>query len=498
MKHKTFEEFYNNIGFEEYPFFVFTSEQETQRSEQLFIGTSMYSPIVQSFINGNTIILAGDRGTGKTAVLYDFLRRSDEKSMIVSISDFSSLSQGYKQKDFYKFVIVHISECFFAQIESKESITGNLSKEDRIRLAYFYHAFAKTSTREALKRRVEKLQTTRAQKIARRSYKALKTPLNAGANFLVQLITDLVAKSIGTAQTEYTWSEYFPEMRSGVDTAFNSDEVSYGMLEKLVTLIKKCGISNVTLVFDKIDEDSRLENASEEIADFIEPLLTDNKFLLDPSLQLIISIWVIPFNQLKDKVRTQKLNCPVLSWSDEDLIMACERRMSVFSNEKVTTMAQIYNEDVDEDIIKQLFELCNRNPRDLWHIMNKISLSQYKKNSSSVTITRSAISDGIAEFVRNFNFYEYYPKRSNARANSIDIYAYVKHLMKLDDIEFTRNQLNEKAATGSSTQNYVASMESIGLVERTGTSSGAITYKIRDPKVIYASRKRIEIGRSQN
>ena len=46
------------------------------------------------------------------------------------------------------------------------------------------------------------------------------------------------------------------------------------------------------------------------------------------------------------------------------------------------------------------------------------------------------IKDGIDAFVAGFNFYEYYPRKSNARANSMDIYSYIKHLLKLKNMEF--------------------------------------------------------------
>jgi Cdc6-like AAA superfamily ATPase len=71
----SFQDFYKNMGFMEYPFAIFTSESEQARQKELFFDTSLYSPIVENFLSGNTIILSGDRGTGKTAILYDLVRR---------------------------------------------------------------------------------------------------------------------------------------------------------------------------------------------------------------------------------------------------------------------------------------------------------------------------------------------------------------------------------------------------------------------------------------
>lgn len=102
---------------------------------------------------------------------------------------------------------------------------------------------------------------------------------------------------------------------------------------------------------------------------------------------------------------------------------------------------------------------------------------------------------GIKRYVTEFNYYEYYPRRSSARANSMDVYSYIKHLLKLDGTEFTKDRLNDKAGTGSSTNNYVVAMENMGLIRKTAKKAqgGAVIYEISDPKVCYAMENGIAI-----
>jgi hypothetical protein len=123
-------------------------------------------------------------------------------------------------------------------------------------------------------------------------------------------------------------------------------------------------------------------------------------------------------------------------------------------------------------------------------------LAQHRIDQTSNRICERAIREGLDSYVREFNFYEYYPKKSNAKKNSMDIYAYISHLLKLEGAEFTKNKLNEKAGTGSSTPNYVSAMENMGLVEASGSAGGSATYTIRDPKVVYAIKNKIDIARS--
>src|SRR5690554_6020267 len=73
----SFEEFYKRMGFREYPFSTFTTENEKGKEKELFISPSCYSPIIQNYKEGNTILLTGDRGTGKTAILLDFIRNTE-------------------------------------------------------------------------------------------------------------------------------------------------------------------------------------------------------------------------------------------------------------------------------------------------------------------------------------------------------------------------------------------------------------------------------------
>lgn len=128
--------------------------------------------------------------------------------------------------------------------------------------------------------------------------------------------------------------------------------------------------------------------------------------------------------------------------------------------------------------------------------MNSILHSQYEIDPMAMKISNKAIVDGLKKFVSEFNFYEYYPRNPKAKANSMDIYSYIKHLFKVNAIEFTKNQLNVMANTGSSTNNYVVGMENIGLIANTGEkNNGGVLYRICDPKVVYAINNSIDILR---
>lgn len=284
-----FEQFVKNLGFKSYPFNSYTAENEKDKQSELFIATNLYSPFFQAFDAGQTMILCGDRGTGKTSIIYDFIRRSDAQTLIVSIDDFSQLKLNYSATDFYRFVISAIVNQFFNKIANSSVPSRRLTEEERIILTYFYKYFADDSTKGLTKRKAAQIQISPLQKAINGAYKLVRHPLNFFTNLGVSLITDVVAKSLGSANLDVHVREYFPELLIGIESDMPQDEATLGALRQLCKIIQKCSVARIVLLLDKIDEDQRLGNAAEDIADFIRPIVTNNTFLLDESFQVIIS-----------------------------------------------------------------------------------------------------------------------------------------------------------------------------------------------------------------
>ncbi|GJD34210.1 P-loop ATPase, Sll1717 family [Methylobacterium aerolatum] len=492
----SFGDFYKSFGFSEYPFSVYTSENERSHGKDLFVDFSMYSPIIEGFNNGRTMLLAGDRGTGKTAIIYDFCRKVDENCLVVNISDYSDLKVGFNSEDFYNYIICQLSERLFAKMASDKKTGSQLNKSDKVLLSYFLAKHVKQASKDDLHRKIVNLQVDWKTRLGGTIYSILRIPLNIGANATVTFLSDIIAQAAGVAKHPTEFREYFQDMTSAVDDDFSDTGSSLSTLKKLTALAKKVGYSRIVIVLDKIDEDARLNNSAEEIAEFIEPIVTDVRLLTTEEFQVVVALWIIPYNMLKDKVRTQKIYCPSVSWDNTDLVSAANRRVSVFSSKNVREVSSIFEDGSDTVGFLEILELANKNPRDLWHLLDKSFRAQYKIDPNSSKISANALAHGINDFVCQFNFYEYYPRKSNARANSMDIYAYIKHLVKLPGPDFTKNQLNDKAGTGGSTHNYVVAMESMGLVERSGQSGGSTTFRIRDPKVVHALKNNLDIARS--
>lgn len=99
-----------------------------------------------------------------------------------------------------------------------------------------------------------------------------------------------------------------------------------------------------------------MKNNAETVSKFLIPLLSDNKILENQNVQLIISVWEIPFKRILTEVRTQKYFCPLLSWSIESLEKALNQRLSVFSDGKVVNYKFIFEDSVQRESIDEIFD----------------------------------------------------------------------------------------------------------------------------------------------
>ena len=64
-----FNDFLKNLNLENNPFSFFTTENELKQSVDIFTPVNDYESILSNFSSDNSLIILGDRGAGKTALL---------------------------------------------------------------------------------------------------------------------------------------------------------------------------------------------------------------------------------------------------------------------------------------------------------------------------------------------------------------------------------------------------------------------------------------------
>lgn len=478
----TFNEFYQKIGLEVYPFRERTAEKEDV--SKLFVKPLDYAMLYDTFTSHQTAIISGDRGTGKTIMLSDFQRNVTSNRVICIIDNFENIPLQDNLLAFYALILQNITQSLLIVLSRNRKALKKMSYNNKIFLSFLIMKFGDTITDEQLYSQIENVQLNFLQKLLNKFSKPFTSLLNYSVTTVTNFGNELLNKHFGAylpAIDENEIRKIFPDIQFPVSRDFKSVEISYSLLNKALLLINEITGTKPFITIDKLDEDIRLENDSEAISLFIKDLLCNNDLLLNPNIQLFIAVWKIPFSSLSSTFRRSKHYVYDINWDAKQLENILNQRLKTYSNNRILNFRSILEKDVTESTIQEIFNLANSNPRDLWGLLDEILQAQFMLNKTHSLISNTAILEGMNSFVKNFSFYEYYPRRKNARKNTNDIYSYIKYLSSLNNTdEFTNDELRSCANTGGSTTNYITGMMNIGLVKKTDLkrTGGAVIYKM--------------------
>ena len=500
---RDFESFTKALGFTTYPFSVFTAEEEKDLLNNSFVKPMAFSPAAQAAKAGTNIFLYGERGTGKTALLYRLTSECGQDAEIIEASDFSTVPVAPVQADIYKFYVSSLATAIFSSMLSRQGVIWSpfsLDQNDRLLLSYLLKEHTTPLSRQALREEIKKIQHARMKRAAVWAFNAARGLLNRTIGVGVDAASDFISKSLGLpdlANAKTGGKDYLHRLELAVDDKFDATKASLALLKKTLALCQKIKMGRVVLVFDRIDEDSRLKNDAGLVADFVRPFLTENEVFYLEGLQFIFSLWSMSYQKVKPDFRANKFCVEAVSWKPMDLLEVLDKRIQAHSSGALQGHKDLIQQDELAYFYAKVLPLANANPRDFWQLMNRILREQFNADESAVSLSEIAMATGVREFVEKFSYFEYYPRKRDAKANTMDVYSYISHLSKLSSPKFTNSGLNDAAGTGSSTTNYITGMESMGLIRRCEEKgpNGATLYEIRDPKVTYAVENHIDIRR---
>jgi len=495
-----FSAFYKKFNLKSYPFDKYTSEKEVEFGSKLFVKQSEYSLIKDTFDRGETLTIIGNRGTGKTAVLKELNRNISENSdtLICYIDNFEEIkykkdTSEVNESNYYYLIAKKITIQLVENTITKKKSIRKLNEDDKVFLSYLITEFLDEVTKERLVEKIENVQLSLWKRVANKLCRPLHFLANYGMEVATNSLNAIITSHYPTLPQidEKRVRNILPYIEFKVEKNFVDIEKGFSFLKKVCKLTKKIGFNKIVVFLDKLDEDTRFENDAQEIANFIKPLLSSSNLQEGKDIQLVTSVWKIPFNFIIHTVRTQKYKFYDLEWKDVELVNVFNKRIEVFAEGDPMKFEDFFE---DVQITPSIIELSNNNPRDLWHIFDKMLKEQFLNNWQNAKLENKNIEIAMGKFVKEFNYFEYYPKVKKAKSNSMDIKKYAYHLIKLSSDEFTANQLNSECGTGGSTQNYINGMQRIGLVKALDRKrSGGTLYMIIDPKIRYARKHKLEL-----
>ena len=187
----TFDEYYKSIGFKKYPFSTYSTENEVEYFEKIFFPPDNYEPVKETFENGNTIFIIGNRGIGKTALIEDFKKiQKKNNSLFCFVDDFSTLSEGYSENEFIQFLLKNISKNLFTDLIDHNKKIKKLKNDQRYLLSVLYYNFFPVVNKRFLIEKINHITIGKFKTFLVNQGKRIRFIFNFGLNIGTNLYND--------------------------------------------------------------------------------------------------------------------------------------------------------------------------------------------------------------------------------------------------------------------------------------------------------------------
>ena len=164
-----------------------------EKNSELFVEPIDYALIKDAFKCSRTIIMSGNRGTGKTAIVFDLMRNAPQNSFVLYIDDFSSVPECPSTNDFYRLLCVNLVNVLMSRaVEIKKGIS-HLSKDDKLFLSQLIVNYMTTVTHQDLNSKVEKIQLSKISRFINKISSFIQFAINYGLSAAAKLFNSMFA-----------------------------------------------------------------------------------------------------------------------------------------------------------------------------------------------------------------------------------------------------------------------------------------------------------------
>lgn len=482
---------YQNLGFKENPFSRFSAEEEIDYLAEIFYEPKYYSTIFQDVLNNNSRYIFGERGSGKSALMFKLIENLAENkdSLIILIDSYGEFVQkgNNLSKKYLLSFIRKIIKTLIQDLLIRGKNANNLDTIEKEKLAFIIKNFFLTISRKEF----EKFQ----ENIGKKIYNDVVNPLiNNVLSGVVTLTSDVVSKSLGLPNGgEKFYREYLPPMAETKTEKINLLEIRENalleILEDLLDIAYKLGYKRITLFLDKIDEEPKIASKIDEEVRILLPLLKNNQLILNKKFSFVFILWSKVKRELNSNgVRFDKIKPLDVNWEEYDLIDIMKKRILYFSGGN-TTFESLFQ---DKSSIALLAHLANKSPRDFLHLMGNIYDQQSNINPDSSIFTNQAVSQGIIHFLKNYDFYSIYPAQ---RGTKQDIRGIISKLKAINKTEFkVKDVMVVLKLAHQASSSHIKIMKNYGIVkEKDDTPGMEKEYIISDPKISFIIKNNIPL-----
>lgn len=489
---------YQNMGFNNHPFSSYSAEEEKGYLDKIFTQPKYFNSVYADIKNGNSRFISGERGIGKTALIYSLESELDKEEYFVTIIDrYDNVGIVNNNKDLLIEVLRKSVTQYSITLEKNKGQLKKLSKYEKEKLAFFIENFFTSLSPAEFENIYDKAHSFKTKNFLKRIFNSIfLKPTNTFISGVSEIISSNISKSLGLPSNTSSqfYKAYFPEMKieNPKNTESYLEDIDYhklkSMVEDFFSIVRKSGFNNVVIFFDKIDEYSKLGGDIKKISKFIEELTNDTELLQMDYISFVFLIW----NKVKKELnasgtRYDKFKPIDINWSKEELKLILEKRVKYFSNDKVS----VENMFEDPSRIEELLDLAYKSPRHLIVLLSRIYDEQSRLNNDGIFFTNDSVDKGISSFIQNFDYHSLYPGKTNTTHYIVKV---INKILRVGKIEFVAKDLATEYKTSSQVaNNNIQAMKGFALIKDIdNTGSIEKKYTIIDPKLKYAIKHGIE------
>lgn len=483
-----------HLGFTRNPFSKKSSEQELDFLDDIFFEPNYYQALMDDLLNGDSRFIIGQRGHGKSSIINKLLEDLESKNLlIIKIDRFDSIPLKRNETALIKLILKYIVIKLSAYLFNNKKALKQLNKIDKEKLAFFHRVFYGTLSKNEYKDVYNCYHNVKRKNWLIRQFNRWGLgPVNAASSAFINMASDAVRQSLGLDKVDPStvYKDYFGVLDEIKIDKINIDKENYSkeslkqLLDDILSITRKVGFSNTTILFDKIDEFQELNQDITQIGNFTKEILSDTELLMNERLAIGFSLWSELKSELAGKVRFDKFSSIDVRWLSRDLVPLINKRIKYFSVNKDLTLEILVPLENERE---QLIKVANKSPRDLISVLSEIYQDQSNTNQVVTCFESPCVHRGIVSFCVGYDYDSIYPSSSKAGKGK-EIWAMVKRLLSMQLTRFTVKQLTDTFGQSTAqSEGQIKVMESYKLIREDDIlgPNNEVYYEVIDPKVEY-------------
>lgn len=477
------------------PFARFSAEEE-QDLKSIFFKPRYYDALKSNAKQGNSRILVGQRGLGKSAtihMLFEDLKAN--KTLPILITRYEGIPLTNNKGYFLYMIIQSLTKRVAEYLYKNQKNAKQLSKEQKNSLAYFIELFYDDEVAEEYLKEAKNIKAKKNHNRFRLFFNRHLRLINGVASGVIKITSSIVRQSLGLPEgdNDSTPLSIFGELPLSRINGLTMQEVVEKGNDKLLSMLKllidialTLGYDSIVVLFDKIDEFSEVNSDINKVADFTLPILTDTDLLYTSKLSIVFSLWSEVKRTLNNRgVRFDKFQDIDISWRDEELEQIIDKRLYYYSINKnlPVTLKSLVPFDLDR---KQILDLAGGSPRSLISLLCRLydeEAGAGEEARSIVSFSPVTISKGLIEFCKRFDYESLQPSKVSDKQN---YYNWLNKVLQMKKPYFSTDDVcGVFSVKGAIAVKYVAEMERMGIItpDLSGDDGDNTIYRTVDPRI---------------